>query len=185
MDDPSSPAPVILLYGDGSLFMSLLARELLQHTSARLILAGRDDARARRAAHALDPDGRRVGSGAASLEDGAALLALLDGVAAVVCCVRSFRGLPATLVDACLARGVAYFDCADSRAYVARVRDRRALIAERGITVGTGLGMTPGISALAVAYAIAELELTEVARIDTAIYVGSRRARGSLRPGLS
>src|SRR5690242_11979731 len=176
--EAESRTPAVLIYDGGSVFGQLLARELLAQTAARLVLVGPEGQREERAAHALDPAGRRVRAGRANLEDAAGLRDLLEGVDAAVCCVRGFRGVPATLVDVCASLGSAYFDIADSRGYVERVLDRRALIAARGITAGTGLGLLPGLSSLMAAHAIAELQLYEVARIDTALFIGSHRPRG-------
>ena len=174
----ADPGPVVLLYDGGSVFGQLLAANLLAATAARLILVGPDGRPERAAARALDPSGARVSTAVAGLDDPAALLPLMEGITAAVCCVRGFRDLPATLLDACAARRVAYFDIADTRAYLGRILERRTLIAAQEITVGTGLGIVPGLSALMTSYAIAELALYEVARVDVDLYIGSHRARG-------
>jgi len=178
MEGAVLPAPAILIYAGGSVFGRLLAADLLAHTSARLILVGPDGAAERAAAQELDADGRRVQAERASLDDEAALRRLLAGMAAAVCCVRGFRGLPPTLIDACLASGVAYFDIADSRDYVHRVVSRRPAIEAAGLTAGAGLGTLPGLSALMTEHAIRSLGLYEIARVDIAVYIGSHRARG-------
>jgi hypothetical protein len=167
-----------VIYAGGSVFGRLLAADLLAHTPARLILAGPVPDLERDAAADLDPSGARVRAAAADLEDPASLAGLLRGVTAAVCCVRGFRGVPATLVDACAAAGVAYFDIADNRDFVRRVLQRRSAITAAGITAGTGLGLLPGLSALMSHYGREQLDLTEVARIDISVYIGSHRARG-------
>src|SRR3954463_3528623 len=109
MDDERR-TPTVLIYDSGSVFGQLLARELLAQTTARLLLVGPEGKREERIARELDPTSGRVRAGLASLEDAAGLHTLLEGVDAAVCCVRGFRGVPATMVDVCAARGIAYFD---------------------------------------------------------------------------
>ncbi|MGI8587730.1 MAG: saccharopine dehydrogenase family protein [Chloroflexia bacterium] len=168
----------LLIYAGGSVFGRLMAADLLERTGARLLLVGpKGDAEAQ-AARDLDPTGERVRAAHADLEDEAGLRAALDGMDAAVCCVRGFQGMPVSLLEACMERGLAYFDIADSRAYMHRVLARRPAIESSGITAGSGLGILPGLSALMTAYAVAELELEEIARVDVAVYIGSHRARG-------
>jgi len=170
--------PMVLIYAGGSVFGRLLAADLLAHTPARLLLVGPQPDDERAAARDLDPTGARVRAAQADLADAAGLARLLVGMDAAVCCLRGFQGVPTTLLDACIAGRVAYFDIADNRRFVGRVWDRRAEIAAAGIAAGTGLGALPGLSALMSEYARTELELVEVARIDIAFYIGSHRARG-------
>ncbi len=170
--------PAVLIYAGGSVFGRLLAADLLAHTTARLLLVGPQPDAERVAARDLDPSGARVRATHADLADAAGLQRLLVGVDAAVCCLRGFQGVPITLVEACMAAGVAYFDIADNRHFVARVLDQRAAIMTAGIVAGTGLGALPGLSVLMSEYARTELELYEVARIDIAFYIGSHRARG-------
>ena len=170
--------PLVLVYAGGSVFGRLLANDLLAATTARLLLVGPNGGPEREAARDLDPSGERVTAAQAPLDDEAALRALLAGVSAAVLCVRGFRDLPLTLLDACLAEGVAYFDIADNRGYMHRVLARRPAIDAAGVTVGAGLGILPGLSALLVEHGVRELELYEVARVDVAVYIGSHRARG-------
>src|SRR5205085_12131499 len=120
--------PAVLIYAGGSVFGRLLAADLLERTDARLLLVGRDGGPEEAAARDLDPGGRRIRAGRADLKDGPGLRRLLAGMTVAVCCVRGFRGVPASLVDACIAQGVAYFDIADSRGFVRRVLDRRPAI---------------------------------------------------------
>ncbi len=168
----------ILIYAGGSVFGRLLAADLLAHTAACLFLVGPAGGPEARAARELDPSGTRVRAGQADLEDEAGLAQLLDGIDVAICCVRGFRGVPATLIDACTARRVAYFDIADNRAFVHRVLGRRAAIEASGITAGTGLGMLPGLSASMTRYLVGQLALYETARVDVAVFIGSHRARG-------
>ncbi|HMA34094.1 MAG TPA: hypothetical protein VKY74_06385 [Chloroflexia bacterium] len=171
-------APAILIYDGGSVFGQLMAADLLAHTAARLLLAGPQGAPEARAARALDPTGRRVQAARIQLADDAALDGLLTGMDAAVCCVRGFRGVATTLVDACARQRVAYFDMADSRGFVQRVVGRRPIVEAAQITAGTGLGILPGLSALMTRHGVEALGLYEVARVDTAVYIGSHRARG-------
>ena len=96
--------PLVLVYAGGSVFGRLLADDLLAATTARLLLVGPNGGPEREAARDLDPSGERVTAAQAPLDDEAALRALLAGVSAAVLCVRGFRGLPLTLLDACSPR---------------------------------------------------------------------------------
>ncbi len=162
----------------GQRFWPLAGRRFAGHKAARLLLVGPQPDAERAAARELDPTGERVRAAHADLADPAGLAHLLVGMDAAVCCLRGFQGVPTTLVEACIAGHVAYFDIADNRRFVGRVLDLRAEIAAAGIAAGTGLGALPGLSALMSEYARTELDLIEVARIDIAFYIGSHRARG-------
>jgi Saccharopine dehydrogenase NADP binding domain len=136
-------------------------------------VAGRDGARAARAAEALGPGHEGV---AADLRDPAACRRALRGARVAVCCAGPFGSLPPTLPEACLAAGVHYVDIADDRAWLARLRGLGDRFRDRGLTAAGGCSSLPGISG-SLALAAAE-RLPRVERARVVLFIGNRNPKG-------
>jgi NAD(P)-dependent dehydrogenase (short-subunit alcohol dehydrogenase family) len=136
-------------------------------------IAGRDGARAARAATELGP-----GHGAitADVRDQASCERALAGAPVVVCCAGPFASLPLVLPEACLAAGVHYVDIADDRAWLARLRGLGERFRERSLTAAVGCSSLPGISgALAL---VAANRLTLIERVRVVLFIGNRNPKG-------
>lgn len=93
-----------LLYGANGYTGELIAREAVRH-NLHPILAGRSASKITALAKELD-----CASAVFSLDDHTAMLSSMEGVAAVLNCAGPFSATAATLMQACMASHVHYFD---------------------------------------------------------------------------
>jgi hypothetical protein len=140
----------VLIVGASGYFGRLLVEELRALTPLEVVEAGRSS-------------GARV----VDLAHPETIGPALDGVAAVVCAAGPFQGLPLSLLDACLERGVHYLDFADDRDFVRRARERALLRGGRA-AVGVGWSTLPALSGLLVRLAAEGLRGIDTIRIQLA-----------------
>jgi hypothetical protein len=171
--------PRILIAGGSGVFGRLLVRELLQTTSARLVLAGRDPRRVAEACHELAaPD--RLQSIALDLTRPGALEHAARGFFAVACAAGPFQSLPPSLPSDAVAAGVHWLDIADDPGWVLPlmvVREGRVTAVDAGLAIIPGLSTTPALSGVLVRWCLQRLPHANVARIT--LYIGNRNAKGS------
>lgn len=142
----------ILLLGGGGTTGSLLARLLLEHSDATVILAGRSPARldaAARRLHAEWPDAR-VETRVADAADGRSLRAALEGTD-LLAVASSTLPCVHEVAWAALEAGVDYYDLQlSSPAKHQVLRRLEPVIRERGRCFITDGGIHPGLSAVLV-----------------------------------
>lgn len=154
-----------------------LARLLLDHSDAQLLLAGRDAAKAAAAAHALDPQrcaAMRLDAGDAQGLT-AALRQLADRGPALVIVAASVGAALEIAVDAALAAGVCGIDTLLSTAAKHAMLAQRAVAWQsRGLTWLTDGGFHPGLPALLVRQASRSLSSATRARVGSVISIDWR-----------
>ena len=165
----------VLVVGGTGYFGRLLAEDLLRFGDCGVIVASRRREKAEAlAAELMSSAPGRVRAAAADLDAPETLRAALDGTFAAVCAAGPFQSLRPSLLDACLERGVHYFDLADDRDFVLRARER-ARRAQKGRAVCSGWSAAPALTA--VLARIAADGLDEGIEIDGQIAPGNRAPR--------
>lgn len=154
-----------------------LARLLLDHSDAQLLLAGRDAAKAQAAAAALDP--QRCSGLRLDAHDPAALTRALHQLAdqgpALLIVAASVGPALGKALDAALAAGVPGIDTLLSTpAKHAMLGERAAAWQARGLTWLTDGGFHPGLPALLVRQVARSLDAVTRARIGSVIAIDWR-----------
>jgi NAD(P)-dependent dehydrogenase (short-subunit alcohol dehydrogenase family) len=162
----------VTVFGGYGVFGTHVARALAA-AGLPVRIAGRDAARAARAATELGPGHEGI---AADLRDPASCARALDGARVAVCCAGPFSALPLVLPEACLAAGMHYVDIADDRAWLARLRGLGDHFRDRGLTAAGGCSSLPGISGALALLAAERLPAVERARVT--LFIGNRNPKG-------
>jgi short subunit dehydrogenase-like uncharacterized protein len=168
----------VLILGASGVFGRLLTRELLDRTSADLLLAGRSLGRLRGICGNLAAP-ERVEPIRLDLRDRGAVSEAAASCAVVACAAGPFQALNRVLPGVVVLAGAHWTDVADDPDWVLPILDdsmldRRAR--QRGRVVLTGQSCVPALSG---ALARAALERLPTARAAVAtLYIGNRNAKG-------
>jgi hypothetical protein len=168
MAEPGS----ILVVGGYGVFGRLLVRELLAHTRARVVVAGRRLEKARAAAAAAGAHG------ALGLDLGTpgALEHAARGFAIVACAAGPFAILPHEAPREAVAAGAHWIDIADDPDWVLDLLADPALAAsERAVMPGQST--VPALSGTLLRWCSERLDRPTRARIT--LYIGNRNAKGA------
>lgn len=165
--------PKVVLFGGYGVFGARIAAELLQHTEAQIVIAGRNRARAEALCARL---GSRAVPLACDLRDAQAVERAVQGATVVIVAAGPFQTLPLTALEAALIHGVHYIDLADARSYRRQVEARRSAIEAAGIAVLSGLSTVSGISAVLARWGAEQVSGAE--RVHVALSPGNRNPRG-------
>jgi saccharopine dehydrogenase (NAD+, L-lysine-forming) len=165
-------APTIVLLGGYGNTGRALARLLLDHSQARLVLAGRDAAKAEREAQACNErtPGRRVTGAAADAGDRESLRRLVRG-ADVVVAASSTAVHAGVVAEAALEAGADYMDPQFSRAKWAALQLLAPRIEAEGRCFVTDAGFHPGLPALLIRFAAAHFDQLRTARVGSVIQI--------------
>lgn len=151
---------VLVLGGYGN-FGAYLCRALAQEANIRLLIAGRDAARAQQFATELGlPDGRGVHLNAEVTNMSRQLRAL--GVHLLIHTAGPFQDQDYRVARACIEAGCHYIDLADARSFVVGISQLDALARHAGVFVTSGASSVPALSA-----AVVDHFLPEFARLDS------------------
>ena len=164
----------VVVYGGDGFFGRLVVEDLLECTSAEIVVASR-----RPKAVSFHPFETRVRKVESDLNDFASVLSTTEGAAAAVCCVGPFQGQSLNLLRACIQNRVAYVDVADDRDFVMRCHRLSPEISAAGITAFVGCSVVPGISSLLTRYCQDEIPSIERTRIFISPGTQHPRGRGS------
>ncbi len=162
----------ILLVGGAGVFGSRLALGLAATVDADVLIAGRDLAKAQKAA-------RDTGSaGALSLDRASAKVANIAAlnVRLVIDAAGPFQGADLSFARACIAAGADYIDLADARDFVDAFPSLDAEARAKGVHAITGASSTPAIT-----HAVLDVLTAGWTRIDSVhagISAGNRAPRG-------
>jgi len=176
-----APTPRILIPGGSGVFGSLLARELLLHTAAEIVLAARDGARAAAVARELVAAGPgRVRAIALDLGDREAVAREARGAFAVACCAGPFQGLDRGLPAVVAREGARWLDLGDDPAWVLPLLEpggaADAAAVSHDTTVVPGLSTVPALSGILARHVRARLPGARSARV--ALFIGNRNRKG-------
>ncbi len=143
----------------------LAAAELVLRFPGRVVIAGRDHAKARAAAATLE--GARARG--LDLDDAASVGAALTGVGVVLACVeRHDTGF----VEACLRRGIHYVDVTASYAFLRRVETLQLVADTSGVAAVVSVGLVPGVTNLLARMVTRALDRTHAVDIDVMLGLG-------------
>ena len=170
MADPT----IIILGGYGNTGRAL-ARLMLAHSRVRLVLAGRNEARAQAAADELNQrfPGKRVRGIAADAGDRKSLLRAFKGAKLVVA-ASSTSPVATVVAEAALEAGLDYLDPQFSRAKVAALQKMAARIQAAGRCFITDAGFHPGLPAALVRFAAARFDRLQTANVGSVIQIDWR-----------
>jgi hypothetical protein len=162
--------------GGYGVFGSLVARGL-HEGGLGVVIAGRDELRAKAWASALGGTGGLIGAVRADVTNVDSCVAALAGATVAVNCSGPFRAQSTQLLEACLAANVHYVDIADDRAWAKRVYDFDERFREKGLTLAWGCSSFPGISG-ALASALHEGSTVPPQRVRCSLFIGNRNPKG-------
>ncbi len=164
--------PTIVILGGYGNTGREVARLLLEHSDARLVLAGRDADKAARAAALWNGrfPGARVRGERADAADAASLAALFAGADLVVAASSSSAWVK-TVAQAALQAGIDYMDPQFSRRKLAALEEMRAQIEAAGRCFITDAGFHPGLPAALVRYAARRFDQLESAGVGSVIQI--------------
>src|SRR5437870_2849098 len=138
-----SHTSTVVVYGGAGFFGKLLVDDLLVRTTARIVVASRNEPRTA----TLSP---RVTFAASDLKDPVSVRTVLAGASIVVNCAGSYQSQgPALLLEA-IASGVHYIDLAEERSFVRQAQESHEAASRAGVTLLSGLSVVPGLAALLV-----------------------------------
>lgn len=171
----------ILIAGGYGVFGRLLAAELLQTTSAHIVIAGRHLQKANAACRSLDLSSPgRIEPMRIDLARSGQLRRAAEGCAAVVCTAGPFQTLSPTLVVEAVEAGAHWVDIADSTGWVLglladRRLDERARVS--GVAIGTGLSTLPALSGVLARFLIERVPQARKATV--VLSIGNRNRKGT------
>lgn len=141
MTASSSANGTVLVLGGSGFYGRYLVNDLLQHTTAEVIVASRTPSQ--------DPSWQnRVQTATCDLRDQGRLEELLIGCDIVVHCAGPFQNLPLTPLQAAMRSGTHYVDIAEDRQFARAVRALHDEAREAGIAVLSGISVAPAMEAL-------------------------------------
>src|SRR3990172_6282453 len=148
---------------------------MLAHSRVRLVLAGRNEARAQAAADELNErfPGKRVRGIAADAGDRKSLLRAFKGTKLVVA-ASSTSPVATVVAEAALEAGLDYLDPQFSRAKVAALQKMAARIQAAGRCFITDAGFHPGLPAALVRFAAARFDRLQTANVGSVIQIDWR-----------
>jgi saccharopine dehydrogenase (NAD+, L-lysine-forming) len=162
---------IVILGGYGNTGRAV-ARLLLEHSRADLVLAGRDPTKASRAAEDLNRafGTARVRGAEADASRSESLRTVLDGASMVVA-ASSTSAHAATVARAALDAGADYMDPQYSTRKLESLRSLEPSIVAAGRCFVTDAGFHPGLPAVLVRYAASRLESIRLARAASVIQI--------------
>jgi saccharopine dehydrogenase (NAD+, L-lysine-forming) len=167
--------PTLIILGGYGNTGRALSRLMLEHSQVRLVLAGRNEARALAEAAALNERfaGHRARGIAADASDRKSLLCAFEGANLVVA-ASSTSPVVTTMAEAALEAGLDYLDPQFSRAKVAALQKMAPRIQAAGRCFITDAGFHPGLPAALVRYAAARFDRLQTANVGSVIRIDWR-----------
>lgn len=148
---------VLILGGSGRVGSSVAA-DLLNHTQADIVIAGRNSVLGKKVSDRL---GDRVQFLSLDLADAQSLKAAISDANLVIHCAGPFPYRDAGVIKACIDAGVNYVDVSDHPSYTRKAVDCRAVAAAAGVTAIINTGIFPGISNSIVRWDVEQLDEPE------------------------
>jgi hypothetical protein len=156
--------PRVLIIGATGFFGRLLVDDLMSSVDCELLLASRRPLQS-----------TRFETVATDLGDTHSLERALNRIDIAICAAGPYQGMPTSLVEVCLRRGIHYVDMADDRAFVRKVRSIADASEKTTAAVCTGWSTVPALSGLLTTIAIRGM--TTVDSIHIHMAPGNRAAR--------
>jgi len=172
----SQPVQTILVLGAYGFFGTRICTALAKNPRIRLILAGRDQAKATALAYQLGLNANHARALDATRTDLALQLRKL-GVNTVIHTAGPFQGQGYAVARAAIKAGCNYFDLADGRAFVSGITKLDAEARAAGVSIISGVSSLPALTS-----AIVDKYRGEFKRLDS-IRIGI--TSGAFIPGLA
>jgi saccharopine dehydrogenase-like NADP-dependent oxidoreductase len=153
---------VLILGGYGN-FGTIISRALVRDEGLRLLIAGRNGAKARRFALELglaEQQGIALDADVTSLTKQLAALQ----VDTVIHAAGPFQNQDYRVAQACIAAGCHYLDLADGRDFVANIGKLDAAAREAGVLVVSGASSVPALSSAVVDYFLPQFSRLDMIR---------------------
>ena len=166
---------VLVLGGYGN-FGAYICRALVQDANIRLLIAGRDEKKARRFAAEIGLSERQGMALDAEVTSLARQLAALE-VDTVIHTAGPFQQQDYRVAQACIDAGCHYLDLADGRDFVAGIGKLDAAAHLAGVLVASGASSVPALSS-----AVVDYFLPEFSRLDS---IQHAIVSGAKTPGLA
>jgi saccharopine dehydrogenase-like NADP-dependent oxidoreductase len=163
---------VLILGGTGRIGSSVAA-DVVTHTRADVILAGRNKTIGDRLCQQL---GDRVRFQAVDLADTDGLKTAISQAHLVIHCAGPFHHRTGAVLSACIASGVNYLDVSDHSSYTRKAMELASEAQQAGITAIANTGIFPGISNSMVRQDVEQLD--EVERIHLSYVVAGSGGAG-------
>lgn len=148
---------VLILGGSGRIGQSV-ATDLIAHTEAEILLAGRNSAAGERVCNRL---GTRAQFLMLNLEDQAGLSSAIALANLVIHCAGPFHFRDARVLKTCIDQGVNYVDVSDHPSFTRKAMEYSAAAAAAGVTAIVNTGIFPGISNSMVRQDVEQLDVAE------------------------
>lgn len=133
----------VLIVGGSGRIGSSVAADLLAHTSAEIVITGRNTLAG---VQVRDRLGTRVQFLGLDLSDRENLTAAISGSDLVIHCAGPFHYRDAIVLKTCIEHGVNYVDVSDHPSFTRKAMDYAELAANAGVTAVINTGIFPGIS---------------------------------------
>ncbi|MGC8714361.1 MAG: saccharopine dehydrogenase family protein [Leptodesmis sp.] len=153
---------VLILGGSGRIGRSVAA-DLIAHTEAEILLAGRNSAAGERVCNRL---GTRAQFLMLNLEDQAGLSSAIAQANLVIHCAGPFHFRDARVLKTCIDRGVNYVDVSDHPSFTRKAMEYSAAAAAAGVTAIVNTGIFPGISNSMVRQDVEQLDAAETIHLS-------------------
>jgi saccharopine dehydrogenase-like NADP-dependent oxidoreductase len=153
---------VLILGGTGRIGSSV-ARDLIAHTSAQVIITGRQIELGKKCADTL---GEKVSFLPLDLADIAGLARAISTSNLVIHCAGPFHHRDANVLKTCIDLGVNYLDVSDHRSFTHKNLAYKAQAEQAGITAILNTGVFPGISNSMVRQAVEKLDTPEAIHLS-------------------
>ncbi|WP_421659402.1 saccharopine dehydrogenase family protein [Leptothermofonsia sp. ETS-13] len=148
---------VLILGGSGRIGSSVAA-DLVTHTTAHIIITGRNAALGKRVCDRLGP---RVQFLSFDLADQEALKASIADTNLVIHCAGPFYYRDDRVIKSCIDAGVNYVDVSDHPSYTRKAMELRLVAEMAGVTAIINTGIFPGISNSMVRWDVEQLDEAE------------------------
>jgi saccharopine dehydrogenase-like NADP-dependent oxidoreductase len=145
---------VLILGGSGRIGGSVAA-DVIAHTDATVVLAGRNRSRAEQLRRTL---GDRAQFQAIDLADVDGLKAAIAASQLVIHCAGPFHYRDGRVLQDCIAAGVNYLDVSDHSSYTRKMMEFAVEAEQHGVTAIVNTGIFPGISNSIVRYDVEQLD---------------------------
>ena len=147
----------VVLGGYGN-FGAIISRRLATHPGMSLVVAGRDERRAKTFAAALKVHGRQLNGNDPSLSDTLRNI----GANVVINCAGPFQNAGYQVAQSAIDAGAHYIDIADGRRFVCDIATLDSAAKNAGVAVISGASSVPALSS-----AVVDAHLDHFAHLDT------------------
>ncbi|MBW4520686.1 MAG: saccharopine dehydrogenase NADP-binding domain-containing protein [Scytolyngbya sp. HA4215-MV1] len=153
----------VLILGGSGRIGSCVAADLVQHTQAEIMIAGRNVSLGERVSQQL---GEQVRFRVLDLDDHERLQQAIAQTDVVIHCAGPFHYRDTHVLRACILQGVNYLDVSDHPSFTRKALECKAAATAAGITAIINTGIFPGISNSMVRQDVEQLDTAETIHLS-------------------